>query len=66
MDEIDFCSFSDEELDTVKMVKGLMETYGESRIVQKLFGDEEMKDLVRIYIQEMILKADAIITMCEQ
>ncbi len=61
-----FCDFSAQEQETVMMVRDLFEEYGESRIVQKLYSDPEVQELIRVYIDEFILKSDAIISMCKQ
>ena len=61
-----FCEFSDQEQETVMMVRDLFEEYAESRIVQKLYRDSDVQELIRVYIDEFIRKSDAIIGMCQQ
>jgi len=66
-EEYDYgCGFSDNELITLSKVSTMFEQHAQTKIIDRLFVDMSMKELVAGYTEEYMLWLDAAIERCDQ
>lgn len=59
------CAYSDKEKELLFMIRDLFTKHAESRIVQRLFTNDQMKDLVRNFTAEYLQSITNAISYCQ-
>jgi len=65
MEMYDYCEYSNAEQDLLMSVVEMFETLAETKIVQRLYLDSDIQDLVRAYTAEYIQSLKSALAYCE-